>query len=250
MSLGSIVKNLAAGIVMLGALAFSTDKIANERSILSGNESSHRRIEEYFEKSPNKLVYANGSFFFFRQKERTVESFHKLAASLDTPEKVNDYLQGSQQYRSDKFDGHPGSDYMESPLEFYLSGKGDCEDFANFANYTLSMHGYDTSMIGWLEVDIKDLKQAGHVVCVIHNSASLDFIDNGGYYKGFNSIDALVQHSVSQFSQNLWLSHYKAVPDDSAHNGECISDFAVNQAWFEVNIMKSILDRLLKLGVK
>lgn len=242
MSLGSIVKDFVAGAFILGALAFSTDRIANERPTMLGNESSHTRIEEYFKKSPNKIVYANGSFFFFRQKERTVESFHKLAASLDTPDKVNDYLQSSQQYRSDKFDGHSGNNYMESPLEFYLSGKGDCEDFANFANYTLSMHGYNTSMVGWYEVDITDFSQAGHVLCVIHNYSAYDFIDNGGYYKGFRSIDELVQYSVTQSGRGLWLYHYNTVPEDTASNGEKVSKFTINKTWFEANVLKPVRD--------
>lgn len=94
-------------------------------------------------------------------------SFSNLVPQLDTSEAIADYLWKNFIFEKDQR-LYGKSDYWQSPEEFLKTGKGDCEDFAIFAQallrrngiaaFLLSLHGHGYA----------------HTVCV--------FLQNGVYH--------------------------------------------------------------------
>lgn len=97
---------------------------------------------------------------------------------LTTPVKVYDYIQKNFRYAFDdekldpkhEGDGHPGTNWFQSPIETFTKRKGDCEDFANFAKYNLNVNGYRSVVGAFWQYDIT--KEA-HAVCI--------FLDKDGF---------------------------------------------------------------------
>ncbi len=102
---------------------------------------------------------------------------------LKTPLQIYEYNQKNIKYRHDdekidfRGDGHPGTNWMQSPLETIRKKKGDCEDYANLSSYVLRKNGYRSIV---LAVWSKNLKKA-HAVCVYIDKDGFGVIDNNEY---------------------------------------------------------------------
>ena len=90
------------------------------------------------------------------QNVKEAQSFSAVVQRLDTPQKVYDWMSTNIVYRSDQ---GPEDEFRDAETTFKL-GYGDCDDYAKFADYVLSKHGYSTTL-----VSIFTAKQ-GHTVCV------------------------------------------------------------------------------------
>ncbi len=131
-----LVKKLALAMALLGTSTLGSNTLAEEKVL--GNEYMHGKIEQYFEKNPEKKLYLEDGSLFLRIKDRNVEKFKEITQKEWTPETLSEFMLKNQEFISDMSDSHSGPQFIESPLEFYLSGDGDCDDFANFADYILS----------------------------------------------------------------------------------------------------------------
>ncbi len=222
MGLIKTIKQILAGAALTGAL-WTGAYAAEPTPVTKDNEYMHDIIKTYFAEKPNYTAYRTNEFFFFRKPERSVSKFEELLNQLDTPEKINEFCQ-KQKYTSDKLDGHKGADFMESPLEFYLSGRGDCEDYANFADYALKKHGYESCMlvVNTLEF-VSDKTEYKHAFCLINNKKekTYEYIDTNGYFTGFKDIDALFRHVIAQYygKSSPWLTAQNIQPDYSNPEG-------------------------------
>jgi hypothetical protein len=87
---------------------------------------------------------------------KETRSFAEVTASLDTPQKVYDWMKINIIYRPDET---YADEYRDAETTFQL-GYGDCDDYAMFADYVLKKHGYKTTIIS-VYTDSK-----GHSVCV------------------------------------------------------------------------------------
>jgi len=61
--------------------------------------------------------------------------FMALIEELDIPEKIC-------QYMADNFTREQ-HDYPLTPYQLYITRKGDCDDFSNFAIFIANYHGYE-----------------------------------------------------------------------------------------------------------
>lgn len=236
MGLIDTVKRILVGAALTSALV--TGAYAAEPPIAKDNEYMHSKIHAYFAEKPNHTAYRTNEFFFFRIPERSVSKFEELITQLDTPEKVNEFCQKNQKYGSDILDGHNGTDFMESPLEFYLSGKGDCEDYANFADYALKKHGYESCMITLSTLEFTSDKDAYcHAICLINNKEekTYGYIDNTGHFVGFKDVDSLFRYAIGQYygKSSPWLTAQNIHPDYSKSSGAGEGWKFLNPCWWD-----------------
>ena len=88
--------------------------------------------------------------------------FEDTVKALDTPWKINCWLQANVKYVSDKID------YWQTAQETFSRRQGDCDDSARFAQYCLNRHGYQSFfLLMWGE-------SKGHATAL--------FKDGHGYY--------------------------------------------------------------------
>jgi len=66
--------------------------------------------------------------------------FIAVVESLDTPEKIGDYMLENFTYELHIFN-------ILSPYQLYITQKGDCDDFANFSMFISNYHGYETFLV-------------------------------------------------------------------------------------------------------
>lgn len=96
-----------------------------------------------------------------------VLSFSNFAPQLDTPEAIADYLWKNFVFEKDQR-LYGKSDYWQSPEEFLKTRKGDCEDFAIFAQALLRRNGISSFLLSIYG------RGYAHTVCV--------FLQNGVYH--------------------------------------------------------------------
>jgi len=66
--------------------------------------------------------------------------FLVVVESLDTPEKICDYMKENFTYKEHLF-------YAPDPYTFWQLKEGDCNDFADFARFVANYHRYETYQI-------------------------------------------------------------------------------------------------------
>lgn len=101
-------------------------------------------------------------------------------------------------------------DYMQAPIDTYLRGLGDCEDYAALASDWLASHGYETMII---QFDYED-KDDGHAVCAVKEGGKWSYLGNDGYRKGYRTIDELVESENPE-----WTAYEIVVPEEAEENG-------------------------------
>jgi len=97
------------------------------------------------------LACAAGSQFTAEQKTE----FEKAIEQLNTPEKVNSWLNQNLVYDVEKFEASKHArekrDFWDRnlnwPIETYFKKKGVCHDSSNFACYVLKKHGYKVEIV-------------------------------------------------------------------------------------------------------
>lgn len=88
--------------------------------------------------------------------------FDETVKALDTPWKINCWLQANVKYVKDRVD------YWNTPLETYNARCGDCDDYARFAQHCLNRHGYNSFfLLMWSS-------KAGHATAL--------FMEGAGFY--------------------------------------------------------------------
>lgn len=108
-------------------------------------------------------------------------SYQETISSLDTPEKLSDWMLKNIKYESDyEIWLETGVHYIASPEEIFASKCGCCADFAVFACAILEYHGYKAEILG---IEVWSDLSRGHAVCVYHSS-SLLYIINVGWIEG------------------------------------------------------------------
>lgn len=63
--------------------------------------------------------------------------FIAIVASLDTPQKICDYLEENFTFKLSLY-------YAPSPYVFWLEKEGDCNDFADFGMWVANQNGWET----------------------------------------------------------------------------------------------------------
>ena len=123
--------------------------------------------------------------------ERTVTmvEFQENISSLDTPEKLSEWMIDNIEYESHyETWKETGVNYRASPEEILESKVGCCAEFAIFACSVLEHHGYEAEI---LTIAVESDPSKGHGLCVCHSSGSLYTISVGrieGPYQTYEDI--------------------------------------------------------------
>jgi hypothetical protein len=94
--------------------------------------------------------------------------FVELVQTLDTPYKICLYLNNEFLYK--------GNTEFPNPYEFWLTKRGDCDDYSAFATLVANFHGYETYQI------IMCSKESCHALAVYVVDGKLNY-SNFGYYR-------------------------------------------------------------------
>lgn len=97
--------------------------------------------------------------------------FTTLIASLDTPEKICDYM-----CKNFTYEAHPF--YAPDPYTLWKTQKGDCNDMSTFAVFIAEQYGYDTYQI---HIFYKGTI-VSHYIAVYIKEGEVSFSDNWQYY--------------------------------------------------------------------
>lgn len=127
--------------------------------------------------------------------------FIKVIKSLNTPEKISDYMLNNFIYEAHNF-------YIPDPYTLWKIKKGDCNDFATFGVFVANYHGYETWQIKiYFKCTIDN-----HRIAVYKEDGGLSFTDNQYYNRylpdffRFNNFRDIVQHN-SGITLKVWTKY-------------------------------------------
>ncbi len=150
---------------------------------------------------------------------RTVATYTLLKQETKTPAAVNLFIKKYLRYIPDEageYTNYLGqkkqvyNDYMYNPVDTYLRGGGDCEDYAALAVDWLRFHGHEAKIIACYHKN----KKGGHALCVVKENGNWSYIDNGGYRSKYQTIDKLVKDACEDVRR-----YCDIVPDSTQLTG-------------------------------
>ncbi len=101
---------------------------------------------------------------------------------------------------------HIGDDYMMHPIDTYLRGGGECEEYAALAVDWLKAHGYRAYIVGVWTV-YQNQKTIGHAFCAVKEKDSWSYLGNDAYKTGFMSINDMVKKKFGEQSYYFFFIH-------------------------------------------
>ena len=154
---------------------------------------------------------------------RNLNTYLATRGQRNTPDKVWEFFKNNGVvYRKDleclfrSSDGTrriiPG-DFMQEPIDTYLLGTGDCEDYAALAKDWLNAAGYPAKMIGYFERG----KKTGHVVCAVKDGNTVSYLGCDKYITGYPSIAELIHKNAPG-----WGVYYELTLDRNNPSGQRI----------------------------
>jgi len=126
--------------------------------------------------------------------------FFALIQELDTPEKICQYMLDNFTYELHLLN-------ILSPYQLYITQKGDCDDFANFAIFISNYHGYETFL---MKISYKNYA-INHYLAIYKENGYYNFSDNQYYfpvnYDNFSDIVLLDSQWVYNYYGYIWSSY-------------------------------------------
>lgn len=116
----------------------------------------------------------------FLKKEEQINKLKSLCKTFKKPTDVAGYLNKKISYQQDFIDD------IQQPWVTYTKGKGDCADYAVFAEYCLEQMGYDCQTVA-----LYNKTFGGHAICAFTTDSdgyNWAYIDTNGYHDGFHSL--------------------------------------------------------------
>lgn len=123
--------------------------------------------------------------------------FLELVESLDTPEKICNYMRENFIYKAHCF-------YAPDPYTLWKIKEGDCNDFADFARFIANYHGYETYgiLICFKDTFIR------HVLAVFVENNKLTYLDNKAYYPIYvDTFEEIVSYCISYTTEYEYKSY-------------------------------------------
>ncbi|MBI3313093.1 MAG: transglutaminase-like cysteine peptidase [Candidatus Omnitrophica bacterium] len=143
-------------------------------------------------------------------------SFRELTHELQTPEDVAHFMWRHFRFETDRAN-FGQEEYWQSPQEFLANGKGDCEDFAVFAQEILKSKGIPAFVL-----NIYGSGGYAHTICVFKENGRYSAID-GSRVLNFRS------KSINELVSNIYPFWKKGAVVTANHHsaqGEIIAQFA------------------------
>jgi len=122
------------------------------------------------------------------------QSFSQIAGEIKTPRALSDYMQKNFRYVSDRIQ-FGKDEYWQTPEEMFQRQKGDCEDYAIFAEAVLKQNGYKTFLLSvyW--------GREAHTVVAYEEGSAWNLLDLGKIRAlKANSVQALARAIESDWS--------------------------------------------------
>ncbi len=163
------------------------------------------------------------TFAYQPMRGRTVETYNEWKEKTKTPEAMNEFMNNHLHGIPDspeEFVNHRGEkkyvghDYMYEPIDIYLRGGGDCEDYAALAADWLRYHGYETHIILFGE--------CSHAACAVRNGATWSYLGTDGYFSGYKNLETLIRQNAISFEKSL-----EMLPDTEAESGYVVVPLSI-----------------------
>jgi len=131
------------------------------------------------------LIACNSEGLVMPSIETENMDFKEVVASLDTPEKLVEYMRNNFNHYVTVY-GEPLDDYNPYlPEDFFQVRIGNCEDFSAFASYVLDHHDYNVFLLYYIALSNENNKIYGHTVTVFYTQeGKLKYISNLGSSNG------------------------------------------------------------------
>ncbi|MBU4349405.1 transglutaminase-like domain-containing protein [bacterium] len=158
------------------------------------------------------LVGCSGVVSPINEATEPTANFQETISSLDTPEKLSDWM-----LKNIKYESHYGLSVGRlSPEEIFESKCGCCAEFAIFACAVLEYHGYETEIF---TISVASDPSKGHAVCAYHSSSLLNIINVGrieGPYQTYQDIAFDLNKDWSEYHLYYSWSTYQELgyPDE------------------------------------
>lgn len=163
------------------------------------------------------LVGCSGVVSPITEATETTADFQETISSLDTPEKLSDWMLKNIKYESHyEIWVETGVNYIASPEEIFESKRGCCAEFAVFACAVLEHHSYEAEI---LSISVAADPSQGHSVCVYQSSSLLYIINVGrieGPYQTYQDIAFALNKDWSEYRIHDSWSTYQELgyPDE------------------------------------
>lgn len=138
-----------------------------------------------------------------------------LASELKTPDTIAKYMWRHFMFEKDQRQ-FGTEEYWQRPEEFLQTGKGDCEDFALFAQAMLKRNGISSFLLNIYG------DRGGHTVCVFEENGTYNVID------GFN-VKRLKARSLQEAAGKInpfWKSGAVVSIAPGSHEGIILKQFS------------------------
>ncbi|MBA7591284.1 hypothetical protein ES708_33436 [subsurface metagenome] len=126
--------------------------------------------------------------------------FLALVQELDTPRKIC-------QYMTDNFIYEQHILNILNPYQLYIKRKGDCDDFANFAQFIANYHNYKTYLV---EICYSNYPYK-HYIVIYEENGFYNFSDNQIYILvNYDNIPDIVKLDIQwhyNFYGHIWSSY-------------------------------------------
>lgn len=139
-------------------------------------------------------------------------SLQELSFQLSSPRAIADYLWKNFLFEDDqRLFGK--EDYWQTPEEFFSNKKGDCEDFAIFANDLLKSQGVQSFIL-----NIYGGKE-GHTICVFKQNGRYQAIDGSD----FKPMDAASLNELITKIEPAWKNAAIVSPHPESRHAKIIA---------------------------
>lgn len=141
-------------------------------------------------------------------------SLQDIAFRISSPDKIANYLWKNFKFESDR-SIFGQEDYWQTPNEFLSRGKGDCEDFAVFAQYLLKQRGISSFILNIYG------RGEGHTVCVFKENGKYQAIDGTKVFQ----VDANSLQELSEKIDPFW-EKAAIVSPTANHGAQILTEFS------------------------
>ena len=141
-------------------------------------------------------------------------SLQNIASQLQSPEDIAHYMWRHFLFESDQ-NQFGENEHWQSPEEFMQTGKGDCEDFAIFANEILKLKGKKSFLLNVYG------NRFAHTVCVFEENGKYNVIDGSRVIRfEAESLDKLTGKIYP-----FWKNAAIVKPSEKSNQGRVLSKF-------------------------
>lgn len=140
-------------------------------------------------------------------------SFRQIAQELKTPEDLARFLWRNFIFEEDQTQ-FGREEYWQTPEEFLNHRKGDCEDFALFAQQVLRLNGIPAILLNVYGGD-------SHTVCIFKENGKYQLLDGTDVHH----LDADNLRDLVGFVDPFWKKGAIVAPSETSNQGRVLTEF-------------------------